>query len=73
MKAIEEYSDYAQSGLTVVRASDFAGAVDIARGLAVSGESVILSPACASFDAFKNFEERGRVFKALVLALDKKN
>jgi UDP-N-acetylmuramoylalanine--D-glutamate ligase len=73
MKAIEEYPNYAQSGLTVVRASDFSGAVDIARGLAVSGESVILSPACASFDAFKNFEERGRVFKALVLALDKKN
>ena len=73
MKAIEEYPNYADSGLRVVRASDFAGAVDIARDLAVSGESVILSPACASFDAFKNFEERGRVFKALVLALDKKN
>lgn len=34
-----------------------------------SGESVLLSPACASFDQFRNFEHRGDVFKALVSSL----
>ena len=37
--------------------------------LARPGDVVILSPASTSFDRFKNFEERGRVFKDLVLAL----
>ena len=36
---------------------------------AVSGDNVVLTPASASFDQFKNFEERGRVFKDLVNAL----
>jgi UDP-N-acetylmuramoylalanine--D-glutamate ligase len=33
---------------------------------ASSGDAVLLAPACASFDMFKSFEERGRVFKAAV-------
>ena len=38
-------------------------------GLARPGEVVLLSPACASFDMFRDFEERGRLFKAAVRAL----
>ena len=72
-RAIEECPIYASSGLEVRYAEGFAEAVALARACARKGESVILSPACASFDAFKNFEERGRVFKEIVLALDKKN
>ena len=45
---------------------DFATAVKIAKLIATEGECVLLSPACASFDAFSSFEERGDKFKAIV-------
>ncbi|MEG2207397.1 MAG: UDP-N-acetylmuramoyl-L-alanine--D-glutamate ligase [Clostridia bacterium] len=41
-------------------------AVEKARALAVSGGNVLLSPACASFDMFRDYEHRGQVFKELV-------
>ena len=41
-------------------------AVEQASSLAVSGDVVLLSPACASFDMFNNYEHRGKVFKDLV-------
>ena len=51
---------------SVHRASSLAEAVDIAAGLARPGGVVLLSPAYKSFDMFKDFEDRGRQFKALV-------
>ncbi|MBX3298273.1 MAG: UDP-N-acetylmuramoyl-L-alanine--D-glutamate ligase [Acidobacteria bacterium] len=50
----------------ITRAGSFADAVRAARELAGRGDSVLLAPACASFDMFNSFEERGRAFKACV-------
>jgi len=46
-----------------------AEAVEEAAKLARPGDTVLFSPACASFDMFRNFEERGRLYKQLVRAL----
>ncbi len=50
----------------IIHAEDLPDAVRKARTHAKNGEIVLLSPACASFDAYKNFEARGRHFKELV-------
>ncbi len=57
------------SDLPVVRVESLDQAVAVANDLAKDGDVVFFSPASASFDMYKNFEERGRHFKALVAAL----
>ena len=52
---------------TVVRAGTLENAVEIARREARQGERVLLSPACASFDQFRNYAHRGDRFRELVL------
>lgn len=48
-------------------------AVKLAASLATPGDIVLLSPACASFDLFENYEHRGNAYKTAVMALEKKN
>jgi UDP-N-acetylmuramoylalanine--D-glutamate ligase len=47
-------------------AVDMKDAVSRAYGLAKSGDIVLLAPACSSFDSFRDYDHRGRVFKAAV-------
>lgn len=56
-----------------VMAKDLAGAVAIARRHAQNGDVVLLSPACASFDMFRDFEDRGRQFKQIVMEMKSRN
>ena len=52
--------------LRVLEEPDFDRAVCLAHNVAVCGDAVLLSPACTSFDAFQNFEERGECFRRIV-------
>jgi len=52
--------------LPIYHESEFADAVNRARKIAREGDTVLLSPACASFDAFPNFEVRGETFCRIV-------
>lgn len=54
---------------SILHAKTFEEAVLLARSCAREGENVLLSPACASFDMFQDYEERGRVFKEIVSRL----
>ena len=56
-------------GLPVADVRSMADAIDAARRLAQPGDTVLLSPCCASFDLFKSYEDRGDQFKACVRAL----
>jgi UDP-N-acetylmuramoylalanine--D-glutamate ligase len=57
---------------TIIMANSFYDAFNKAWSSAEKGDCILLSPACASFDMFKNFEERGECFKELVRKLKKK-
>jgi len=61
--------DYREGKPDILDCVDLKDAVARARGLAQPGDVVILSPASASFDRFRNFEERGNTFKNLVNSL----
>ncbi len=67
--AVKASPKYDPAQCRILRAKDLPEAVALARQETVPGDIVSLSPACASFDAYPNFEVRGQHFKELVRAL----
>ncbi len=63
--AVKNAKNY--ENMEIFRETEFEAAIKKARDCAESGDIVLLSPACASFDLFKNFEERGNLFKKIVM------
>jgi UDP-N-acetylmuramoylalanine--D-glutamate ligase len=53
----------------LIRVGSLIEAVERSQALAEAGDAVLLSPACASFDMFKNYEERGQLFAQAVEGL----
>ncbi len=68
-KAADKMGKALGSSAETVFAKTLADAVKLSQSRAARGDVVLLSPACASFDMFKDFEDRGRQFKDAVLAL----
>ena len=64
--AVEQAPEYRPGHPEIAEVTPFERAVEFARDRAQSGDVVTLSPACAAFDQFKNFMERGKTFKAIV-------
>ena len=71
-EAAERIAEAAGDAVPVRHARDMAEAVELARALAEPGDAVLLSPACSSFDMFRDYKERGDVFAAAVRALEER-
>ena len=68
-EAVEQAAEYASGCPEIVDCEDFTAAVQVSAKLAKSGDVVLMSPASAAFDQFKNFMVRGEYFKKLVMEL----
>lgn len=68
-RAVKSDPGYDPDHITILRAGGMDDAVAAAHKNAVPGDTVLLSPACASFDAYPNFMERGKHYKKLVNSL----
>ena len=67
--AAEKIESQVKDAAEIVHAESLDSAVQRASASAQPGDIVLLAPACASFDQFRNYEQRGKVFKALVQRL----
>jgi UDP-N-acetylmuramoylalanine--D-glutamate ligase len=68
-KIIQHFSQSTFAGLTLINTHSLQEAVQAAYEAAHEGDTVLLSPCCASFDLFKSYEDRGEQFMAAVRAL----
>jgi UDP-N-acetylmuramoylalanine--D-glutamate ligase len=64
--AAAKIEDQLRGSVELIRSGTLASAIDQAHQHAKAGDTVLLAPACASFDQFQNFEHRGREFKRMV-------
>lgn len=71
--AADKIDSQLSGAVPIVRSGDIEAAVAHAWRCARPGDTVLLAPACASFDQFKSYEHRGRVFKDLVHRLEPRN
>ena len=69
-QAVERTPGYCPEELPIEEYDDFSAAVLAACHMARPGDVVLLSPACASFDKFRNFMERGAAFKKIIYGLE---
>lgn len=68
-KAVLDAENYTEDNPVIIKVNNMEEAVNKAREIAVKGDIVSMSPASASFDLYKNFDERGKHFKSIVNAL----
>jgi UDP-N-acetylmuramoylalanine--D-glutamate ligase len=68
-EAADRIAATAHGVLPIKRAASMEEAVQLARGLARPGDAVLLSPACSSFDMFRDYKDRGDAFARAVLAI----
>jgi UDP-N-acetylmuramoylalanine--D-glutamate ligase len=69
--ATDKIAGQLAGGVPIERAGTLERALRVARERAAPGDTVLLAPACASFDQFENYEHRGRVFKQVVRQLER--
>ena len=67
--AAEKIAAQLGGAVPIIQASTLDNAISLATKKAHPGDTVLLAPACASFDQFENYEHRGRVFKNIVRSL----
>jgi len=72
-EAADRIEAAARGALPIVRAASMAEAVRRARELALPGDAVLLSPACSSFDMFRDYKDRGDVFVRAVRAEEERS
>jgi len=72
-ESVKTAPQYRQDAPVILHAQDLEDAVQLARGYAEKNDVISLSPACASFDRYPNFEARGNHFRAIVNSLEPKS
>ena len=68
--AAEKIAAELGDAVLLIRCGNIENAVAMAHQRAAAGDTVLLAPACASFDQFQSYEHRGKVFKSLVMGIE---